>query len=390
MILVTNTLVLADTGRLSTYLGLPPPLCMPQQARAIRRSQHLASSILTRADHATIKILDVLCCANTHLDAVEDNASQFSMTQMFEVQLDTISTEFRDDWSEALNAQMLAAKIYILGIPLTQDLPVEKDKLPRALLYRQLILEKAMKASAQLISTMVNLSNQSTPGHRYASGILTFYPKHYFASLVAATAFLFRFILGCQGATQAQQEEVIGYIAEAHKIMQSFPDHRDAVRGTINIETFVNVIRNNTGGNNTDLLVKNRLGASVVHDALFRAAQYRNRRPVDGSSPPVSQWVPLDEGNSHRLPLAPEQKVVSPKEHLWQESNMMSEGAQPQAIPSWVGVWDNYFNEFGVLTEPWIQNDDEFAMAGLQAQAMFPPMPNAYGYPQPTGPAMGN
>lgn len=335
-------------------------------------------------------MLDVLCSANTHLDAIEDHASQFSMTQTFEVQLDTISSQFRDSWSESLEAQLLAAKIYILGIPLTQDLPFDHEKLSQALLNRQLVLEKGKKASSELISAMVNLSNLSVPGRRYASGVLTFYPKHYFSSLVVAAAFLFRYMITSQDATQEQQEQVIGHIAEAHKILQSFPDNRDAVRACINIETFVNAARNNNGRDTSELLVKNRLGASVLHDALFRAAQHRNRHPVDGSSPPVIQWSGLDAENSHRIPLAPEQKVVSPKNHLWSDSHVTSGGMQSQGIASWVGVWDNYFNEFGVLTEPWVQNDDEFAMAGLQAQAMFPSIPASYDYNQPTGPAIGN
>lgn len=356
---------------------------MPQQTRTIRRSQQLASNILTPADRATTKILDVLCCANTHLDAIEDSTSQFSMTQTFEAQLDAIFAQYRDSWSESLEAQLLAAKIFLLGIPLTQDLPIEEEKLSQSLIYRQIILEKGMKASSELIAVMVNLSNQNIPGHRYASGILTFYPKHYFVALIVAAAFLFRFILSYRGATEAQQNQVIGCIAEAHKILQSFPDHRDAVRACINIESFVNAIRTNTGQDSTELFVKNRLGASVLYDALFRAAQQRNRHPVDGSSPPVLQWSLLDADHGHRLPLAPEQRVVSPNSRLWPDSQGPSEDLLSQNVPSWVGVWDNYFNEFGVLTEPWVQNDDEFAMAGLQAQAMYPSMPNAYNHSLP-------
>lgn len=362
---------------------------MPQQARTIRRSQQLATDVLTSADRATTRILDVLCCANTHLDMIEDNSSQFSMTQTFEMQLDAIVTEYRDVWTETLGIQLLAAKMYILAIPLTQDLPVNQDELSQSIIYRQLILEKGMKASSEFILAMVGLSDESIPGQRYASGILTFYPKHYFASLVFAAAFLFRYILSYQSATQAQQAQAIGYIAEAHKILQSFPDHRDAMRACINIETFVNAIRTNTGPSNTELLVKNRLGASLLHDALFRAAQYRNRHPVDGSSPPLDQWSSLDDNYQHRLPLAPEQKVVSPKGRLWSDSQVSAAELQPQNMAPWVGIWDNYFNDFGVLTEPWVQNDDEFAAAGLQAQAMFPPISTTYNYNQPTGPGMG-
>lgn len=341
----------------------------------MRRLQQLATDILTPADLAATRILDVLCLVQTNLDSIEDASAHFSLTQMYEMQLDGIATQYQENWSWNLEAQLLSAKIYLFSMTLTQDLPLDEDQLSQAYMYRQIILERGGKASSSFVSTMVNLSNQSIPSHGYASGIMTFYPKHFFTSLMAAAAFLFRFLLSYQGATQMQQSQAINSIAEAHKVFQSFPDHRDAVRACINIEAFVNSVRTDQSANGlpkAELVFKNRLGASVTHDAVFRAAQQRNRHA------PITQWRMMVEDHGDRLPLAPEQKVVSPKSQPWTGSqtgpNEMQQ--QDQETAAWMGLWDNYSNEFGLLNEPWVQNDDEFASMGLPAQTFFASRPN--------------
>lgn len=342
----------------------------------MRRLQQLANGILTPADLAATRILDVLCFVQTNLDSIEDTSAHFSMTQTYEVQLDGIATQYQEHWSWNLEAQLLSAKIYLFSMTLTLDLPLDEDQLSQAYMYRQIILEKGLKMASSFVSTLTNLSNQSIPGHGYASGIMTFYPKHFFTSLMSAAAFLFRFLLSYQGATQTQQSRAINSIAEAHKIFQSFPEHRDAVRACINIEAFVNSVRTNSHANGipkTELVFKNRLGASVTHDAIFRAAQQRNRHA------PINQWRMLVEDHPDRLPLAPEQRVVSPKSQSWTGSQTGPNEMQPQDqdTAAWMGLWDSYSNEFGLLNEPWVQNDDEFAsMGGLPAQTFFASRPS--------------
>ena len=53
---------------------------------------------------------------------------------------------------------------------------------------------------------------------------------------------------------------------EAHKIFQSFPDRRDAMRACMNIEMLVSALKNPSacGVPATELAIKNRLAASVV------------------------------------------------------------------------------------------------------------------------------
>lgn len=347
---------------------------------------HIAKDVLTVEDRAQVKLLDLLCSAEIHLDNVEDWSAHFSLTQTFEAQLDVMRVGYSKDWSWNIEAQWQSTKLYILGMILAKELPRNDDQMSQAFMYRQIVLEKCMKAASSYITTMTDLSNQSIAGQRYASGILTFYPKHYLTGLMAAAAYLFRFLIAYQGATESQQTLAVTRITEAHRIFQSFPDHRDAVRACINIETFVEAVRNPSAGGvpATELAFKTRLGACVVMDATFRAAQQRNRHPVDGSSPPVAEWALMSDNNTPRLPLAPEQKMASPNSQIWNNKQAISMVTQPTDIPidiSAMGIWDSYSNDFGILNEPWLGNDAEFAALNLpeqQMQQMHPAMVAGY------------
>lgn len=369
---------------------MPPPIASPQFAKSLKRANQLAKDVLTNEDRAQVKLLDVLCSAQIHLDDIEDWHAHFSLTQTFETQLDAIRIEFQQSWSWNLETQWQWVKFNILGTTLTQELPRDDEQMSKAFLYRQIVLEKCMKAAASYITTMTDLSNQSIAGQRYVSGILTFYPKHYFTSLLAAAAYLFRYLIAFEGATQTQQTLAVTRITEAHKILQSFPDHRDAVRGCVNIETFVNAVRNPSAGGvpASELVYKDRLGASVLKDALFRAAQQRNRDPLDGSSPPVAEWNTMTDDSGHRLPLAPEQKMASSESQLWNNKTTTSMTTHPMDAAmdmpidmTAMGIWDSYSNDFGVLSEPWLGEDAEFAAISMpqqQVQMMYPAVSGGY------------
>ena len=347
----------------------------------------LAKDVITIEDRAQIRILDVLCSAELHLDNIEDWSAHFSLTQTFEAQLDAIRTEFQQNWSWNLEAQWQRTKLYVLGITLTQETPSDNEQISHAFMFRQIVLEKCMNAASSYITTMTDLSNQSIPGQRYASGILTFYPKHYFTTLIAAAAYLFRFLIGYQGTTESQRKLAMTRITEAHRIFQSFPDHRDAVRACISIEYFVNAIKNPPAGGvpPTELAIKNRLGASVFNDAVFRATQQRNRHPIDGSSPPVAEWTTMGDHKADRLPLAPEQKIANSNSQMWTGKHDPSLATVPMDMPmemTAMGIWDTYSNDFGILNEPWLGDDAEFgpmSVAQQQTQMMYPTTTGTYG-----------
>lgn len=279
------------------------------------------------------------------------------MLEAYISRLDMIKSSFNEQWSWHLEITYQGLNLYILGIALLPDISYDDQQ---ATSYRQLVLQKCLNAASSCILTLTNMSFQPASGSRYPSGILTFYPKHHFTTLMAAASYIFRFLIDSRNVNQQQQSLCLTRLTEAHKIFQSFPDHRDAVRGCITIEMIVGYLRSSTRGN-SNILVKHRLGASVVLDASFRAAQNRNMHMIDGSTPPVASWTSMNDIDAYRLPLAPEQKVASPRDLQQQQQQQEPSQQSWQANDIALGIWDTYANDFAVLNEPWIGTDAEFA-----------------------------
>ncbi|KAK5070619.1 hypothetical protein LTR64_000292 [Lithohypha guttulata] len=342
--------------RLSMACGLPSPLCSLQYSKTLRRTQQLAVTVLSPEERLQISMLETLSSAQTHLDAMGDVHSHYSMTRNYEAKLESLKESSQENWSwsTALEVQYQSIKLFILNMTFTQDISSNDGQ---AILYRDTILLKCFDIASSLISTATGMSNQEIAGHHYWGGILTFYPKHYFVSLLSAASSLLWFLIAYGAATPVQQSIAITRITEAHKVFQSFPDHRDAARACITVEMAMQAVRNTTPGN-ANLFIKNRLGASVSFDAAFRAAQQRNRDPADGLTNPAAQWIRVNEVESRRLPLAPEQKVTTPK---------LTQGMSA-ADDATMGIWDTwntYSNDFGLLNEPWVASDTEFAMLDI-------------------------
>lgn len=194
-----------DKYRLSTSIGLPPPIASPQSTKSSKKVMHLAKDVLTPEDRAQVRLLDMLCSAQLHLEDTEDVSAHFALTQTFEAQLDAIRVEFQQNRSCNLETQWQSTKLYVFGMTLIQEGPLGSHHVTQAFVNQQIALEKCLKAASSYITTMTDLSNQSIAGQRYASGILTLYPKHYFNALMAAAAYLFRGFIAFKGATEYQQ-----------------------------------------------------------------------------------------------------------------------------------------------------------------------------------------
>jgi len=96
----------------------------------------------------------------------------------------------------------------------------------------------------------------------------------------------------------------------------------------------------------------------------------------------------MSDDSAHRLPLAPEQKVAGTESQLRNNKHAASVASQSMDVlldmpidMTAMGIWDSYTNDFGVLTEPWLGDDAEFAAVSVsqqQVQMMYPAMTSAY------------
>lgn len=305
------------------------------------------------------------------LDGIDDPHTHYVMTETYNARMIALRTTAQESWtwSTALDVQLESARLHLFAMTFIQE-PHGHDA--QVQMYRCTMLQNLLKSASSLISTMTGMSNQEISGHHYFGGILTFYPKHYFLSLILATSCLFRFLIASRNTTQTQQLLAITRITEAHKIFQSFPDHRNAMRACITIELAMGYIYRLAHDNNRDMFIKNRLGASIVLDMGFRAAQQRNFNPLDGTTAPMTQWPDMGVTFADRLPLAPEQKITSPNSTgiVPVTASMLSGDIVDDTVMN-VAAWDTwniYSNDFGIMNEPWLGDDAEFAL-GIQ-----PPM----------------
>ncbi|KAK9350933.1 transcriptional regulatory protein SEF1 [Lipomyces doorenjongii] len=340
-----------DIGtRVGEFLGFPSPLSSPYHLKSITKAQDESAARISPSFRAILEIRRITSVSTMQLEAVDDVASHFSLTQTFIANLDALTQIYRQFWTPEVNINFQGAKLYLYAMTFTLTRPQDPAKDCLRLTYQQIILRHGLQSAATLVSSMTKLSLDSPPDELpEAVNKLVFYPKLYFTNLFFASVFLFRVLLSYHTATREDTSLAVSSLTEAHKIFQSVHRHRDGVRAAITIETLVAITRD---GSKTDslpmseLIITSRLGASLMYDALFRSAQHANRHPVSGKSSPVVTWKPLNARERHRLPSAPEERVNVAKPSA---SNVLED---EQSV-EWWQFWDTYLGDFGIGVENW-------------------------------------
>ncbi|KAK5129049.1 hypothetical protein LTR85_000382 [Meristemomyces frigidus] len=228
-----NWLSCFDIGiRLSTYLGMPPPISTPHLLNAVKQACSQVSSVLPPSFRALLTIRQVTASFTSHLLDLSDGGSHtahFGLTQHFDKQLDDVKTDIATCWTPALEVDLQGAKLYLyattLALPTASD---AKETTVRSL-HRETALQKGLLAAMAVITNTTALSLTSADSDCYLAGVLTFYPKQYFTTLFFATTFLFRLLLSSRTAMQQDRELALAGLMDAHKTFHSFPNDRDHV-----------------------------------------------------------------------------------------------------------------------------------------------------------------
>lgn len=297
---------------------------------------------------AVIEILRLSALCTSEVDSTEDPLTRYSLIQLFDVQINNIAKTYQDVWTPDLDVELQHSKLNLYALSLTLQSP---DTTEQGQMNRRITLLRIQEAASRLISQMTSLSNTVVQDGFYPAGALTFYPKYYLTSLFMAALSLFRFLASYREASQQDTTNVVNSLTEAHRIFQSFPQNRDAVKGAIHIQCLVGIIRypNTTQPYPLEeLVVKNRLGASVVMDACFRSTHYRNSTLANGASLSVNDWLGMTEDTRQRVPLTPEQRASNSKAT---SSNRGTDDGyqqgQSHAMEPW-SDWDTYMNDFEI------------------------------------------
>lgn len=288
------------------------------------------------------------------LDNIEGGVLHFTVTQMFVEQLDELKKGNLELWKPELEIEWCNAKLYLFALTFTTPVNADPSQHTQTRIHRQTILQKAFDVASSLITQFMKLG-QLCASDLHPGGLLKFLPELYFTSLFNATTFLFRFMATFMTVTTAQGSQAMGLIIESHKIFQSYPERREFTRAAIHIESLIDILKQGSPVSMSELVVKNKLGASVMFDAIFHACRQRNIDPRTGKPLALQEWRTISETFAQRLPEIPAQKKATDS----RRSNIGKNGlvsnqrftTLAEQNSQWWEEWDNYIDFFQVGEE---------------------------------------
>jgi hypothetical protein len=339
-----------------------------QQLKSVDNALSTISHSIPSWWGSLFSILKITNSAMETLGCIEDYALHFSVTQMFDDQLNELKSANSDMWVSKIEIEWCNAKLYLYALTFTIPANANPSHNIQIQIHRQTILYKALEAASNLITELKKLGQLCT-SDLYPGGLLSFVPKPYFTALFNATTFLFRFMATYISSTSSQKRHAMGLIVEAHKVFQSFPEQRELTRAAIHIEMLMNILRDGSSVNFNELVVNNKLGASVMFDAVFQACRQRNIDPRTGKALTTKEWKTVNETFAQRLPEVPAQNIMDRNRNAnsfagygIDEFGLIS---QPLTAISgvqnsqWWEAWDNYIDLFPVGDKQWGDFDIE-------------------------------
>lgn len=336
---------------LGCFLGLPSPLCTAQQNTATKNIHEGYAGLVPSAFRITNQILQQVASYLSILDGTQDDALHFSLTQSFGSQLDGLKLKNLDSWTVDLEIEIQAAKLSVYSLTFSGESLSRSDPSQRPA-SAQIVFSQGLAAATTLVSAMAKLCAVALPNTDQKDcpgGLLTFRPKYTFTNLYAAAAFLFHFLCSEQGGAPEDHVQAITGLTEAHKIFLCFSSHRDHVRAANSIELFASILRNKTRlPQLTDkVVVTHRLAASLMQDAGFKAAQYRNYLAANGDPGPPSAYTKMHDQIT--LPPAPEQ---IPRSSISPQAKQPMNCAKEDQESAWLWQsWDSYMEDIGTGLE---------------------------------------
>ncbi|KAF7559011.1 hypothetical protein G7046_g5139 [Stylonectria norvegica] len=337
------------------FLGLPPTLSAPHHLRSIDSALSIAADLIPSWWQVLFRILKIINSVTETLSNTIDHALTFSVTQMFSEQLDELKRVNVDSWRLELELEWCNAKLHMFALALTT--PSNATSGQTAQTQRQIrcqtILKQAFEVASSLVAQFRKIG-QLCVSDLHPGGLLNFIPMLQFTSLFNATTFLFRFMAVYKSRSMAEESQCMALIMDAHKIFQSYPASRELTRAAIHIEALMEVLKQGAPIGMSELVVKTKLGASVMFDAIFHACRQRNLDPRTGRALAVGEWKTVNDVFAERLPEAPAQRsnAVEPDEYA--NSSMILD---PQLMPSlnqsshWWEEWDDYLDIFQIGDE---------------------------------------
>ncbi|MCJ1400630.1 hypothetical protein MMC11_003838 [Xylographa trunciseda] len=296
---------------LSSWFGMPPTLNSTSHLETI--ATLCRDPTVPKAMAASVDIQHQVARYMTTLDGQLEVRTKNALIKLFEQDLDRLRVNYEDVWSEALDIELLGAKLYLYGMSFVWASPydIEQSQTEPPELSSRSFLYRGFAAAVRLLHTvcqfkvaedprspMVKLSPNSPKRAHYISQ-LSFFPKQFFRMTAFATFFLLWFLAIDLGASEADRELAKNYVSGTHRLFMSFTNSPEHIRCGQTFEV-IGRMPSITDGNPA-LRVNTRLGASFMYDIIRNTTLYR-----EATRHAQEAQVPLPQNHTEREPSSTE------------------------------------------------------------------------------------
>jgi len=221
-----------------------------------------------------------------------------SLVNVIDTELDSQRDRFPTAWTARAEMAYLTAKILLYT---TVVIRLHSDRASR-----DVIMRSALQVAVRI--AYITCTDQGlafvTPDHTFPPSILSAtLPKNYFRVLILSTAFLIRFFVLNAQATREEQELARNHVAIVQRYLNahSTDPMDERVRGA----TLFGVLCRQEPGDieKERLRVDDRMGASLVYDAIARGQELRDKETGQGKVRGAAPAVEMQMQDNGALPL---------------------------------------------------------------------------------------
>ena len=253
---------------------MPPPLCTAAHFETI--DDLCKDSRLPKDFRAAAAIQRQVAQFSTALDSKIDFRTRFSLIKMYEHEIDRIQTTFADSWSDELELNWLAAKIFLVGMAfISNNEPSNQTETENRAIGAREMLQHGLSAASRLLSTISNIRLPPTQPGENKTGCsdyvyqLGFYPKQTFRIGAFANFYLLWYLAVDAQASDADKELAKTWVTFTYRLLGAFkhsPEHLRAAKGV----ELMSRLRPSEQSAGNQLVVTSRLGASIMYSYHFR------------------------------------------------------------------------------------------------------------------------
>jgi hypothetical protein len=216
------------------------------------------------------------------LDEFTENGSPASLVYQFSREIDGIRTQYSNTWSNAAEINLQGAKLYLYASCLlsTDRQSLETMKSSDTAIFTHTILQMGHAAALRLITVMGNMGrggmdNPPCSAPEEGGCPLLAHPKQHFRITFFACVFLLKYLDCNRLASTADIEAARNAVSTTYQLFVRFPSTPQIIGAAKNLEVLGRTIIPDQGRMVT--IVKTRLGASLLYNAIWTAGYLRGR-----------------------------------------------------------------------------------------------------------------